>query len=124
MKKVLLASTMLVATGGMAAADITFNGFGRFGLLYQGNEGAAVDETRLEQRFRLNIVGSAETDGGVQFGARMRIETNDNKEGEGAVDLLLQIVQDGDDHVDSIDRFLGVACPGRRKKRLMGGRCC
>jgi outer membrane protein OmpU len=83
MKKVLLASTMLVATGGMAAADITFNGFGRFGLLYQGNEGAAVDETRLEQRFRLNIVGTAETDGGVKFGARARIENNDNSEGEG-----------------------------------------
>ncbi len=83
MKKVLLASTMLIATGGMAAADLTFNGFGRFGLFYEGNEGAAVDETRLEQRFRLNVVGTAETDGGVKFGARMRIETNDNSEGEG-----------------------------------------
>lgn len=83
MKKVLLASTMLIASGSMAAADLTFNGFGRFGLLYQGNPGAAIDETRLEQRFRLNIVGTAETDGGVKFGARMRIETNDNIEGEG-----------------------------------------
>ena len=83
MKKVFLASTMLVATGGMAAADITFNGYGRFGLFYQENDGSDTNESRIEQRFRLNIVGTAETDGGVQFGARMRIESNENSSGQG-----------------------------------------
>ena len=78
MKKVLLASTMLVATGGMAAAELTFNGFGRFGLYYEENDVAGQSSTVVEQRFRLNIVGTAETDGGVKFGARMRIETNDD----------------------------------------------
>lgn len=84
MKKVLLASTMLVATAGMAAADITFNGFGRFGLLYNEDSAAGLSDTRLEQRFRLNIVGTAETDGGVKFGARLRIETNDESNGNSA----------------------------------------
>ncbi|MEO9649515.1 MAG: porin [Roseobacter sp.] len=83
MKKILMASTMLVATGGMAAADITFNGFGRFGLFYQENDSSGLDDTRLEQRFRLNIVGTAETDGGVKFGARARIENNDDGNGDG-----------------------------------------
>ncbi len=78
MKKVLLASTMLVATGGMAAADITFNGFGRFGLYYQENDVSGADSTRVEQRFRLNIVGSATTDGGVEFGARIRLQSDEN----------------------------------------------
>ncbi|MEP5195147.1 MAG: porin, partial [Roseobacter sp.] len=84
MKKILMASTMLVATGGMAAADITFNGFGRFGLYFEENDTAGLDETRLEQRFRLNIVGTTETDGGVKFGARLRIETNDESSGRSA----------------------------------------
>ena len=83
MKKILLASTMLVATGGMAAADLTFNGFGRFGVYSEGNAGSATSESRIEQRFRLNIVGTAETDGGVKFGARMRIESNENSSGQG-----------------------------------------
>ncbi|WP_436398480.1 porin [Roseobacter sp. S98] len=84
MKKVLLASTMLVATAGMAAAEITFNGFGRFGLIYDEGQAAGLSDTRLEQRFRLNIVGTTETDGGVKFGARLRIETNDEANGNSA----------------------------------------
>jgi outer membrane protein OmpU len=83
MKKVLLASTMLVATASVAAADITFNGYGRFGLLYAETDEEGVSDTRIEQRFRLNIVGTAETDGGVQFGARVRIENNDDSDGNG-----------------------------------------
>lgn len=78
MKKVLLASTMLVATGGMAAADITFDGFGRFGLFYQETDVAGASDTRIEQRFRLNIVGSATTDGGVEFGARIRLQSDED----------------------------------------------
>lgn len=87
MKKILMASTMLVATGGMAAADITFDGFGRFGLTYdEGREDAAVarSTTQLDQRFRVNIVGKTETDNGVEFRARLRLESNDNSIGQGS----------------------------------------
>lgn len=83
MKKILMASTMLVATGGMAAADITFDGFGRFGIDYNESRGSDVSASRLDQRFRLNIVGTAETDGGIEFRARLRIESNDNSLGQG-----------------------------------------
>ena len=34
MKKVLFATTALVATAGVAAADVTFGGYGRFGVIY------------------------------------------------------------------------------------------
>ena len=34
MKKVLFATTALVATAGVAAADVTFGGYGRFGIVY------------------------------------------------------------------------------------------
>ncbi|MEE4163803.1 MAG: porin [Woeseiaceae bacterium] len=83
MKKLLIASTALVATASVAAADVTFGGYGRFGLIYQENDGTTgVDETRLENRFRLDIRGTTESDGGVEFTARVRIESNDTGDGQ------------------------------------------
>jgi outer membrane protein OmpU len=74
MKKVLFATTALVATASVAAADVSFGGYGRFGILY--NEAAAGDETNVTSRFRLQIDATAESDGGVVFGARARIQQN------------------------------------------------
>ncbi len=86
MKKVLFASTALIATAGVAAADITFGGYGRFGLQHledrdisSGNVNA--DDTIIESRFRLNIDGSTESDAGVTFGARIRIQADEDGEG-------------------------------------------
>ncbi len=74
MKKILFASTALVATAGVAAADLTWSGSGRLGVVY--TEGAAND-TRLDHRFRLTVNGVTETDGGVKFEGRIRWEAND-----------------------------------------------
>jgi outer membrane protein OmpU len=74
MKKVLFATTALVATASVAAADVSFGGYGRFGILY--NEANAGDETNITSRFRLQIDATAESDGGVVFGARARIQQN------------------------------------------------
>lgn len=108
MKKLLIATTALVGTASVAAADITFSGYGRFGILYQedrargataadiaasviGSDGSVVtntttdtvdlEETRLESRYRLNIDSSTETDNGIRFAARIRVEANDNNNG-------------------------------------------
>lgn len=70
MKKVLFATTALVATAGVAAADVTFGGYGRFGVLYSD----ATGDTNITSRFRLQIDATAESDGGVTFGARTRLE--------------------------------------------------
>ncbi|MQQ08136.1 porin [Epibacterium sp. SM1979] len=91
MKKILFATSALIATAGMAAAEaeVTFGGYGRFGLVYdEGNsDSATAKETRLETRFRLNIGASTTTDSGVKFEGRFQLETNDNstggQEGEG-----------------------------------------
>lgn len=72
MKKVLIATTALVATAGMAAAEVTVSGLGRFGVNY--SEGA--DDTTIGGRLRFNIDGSTETDGGVTFGGRIRIQND------------------------------------------------
>ncbi|WP_299722094.1 porin [uncultured Tateyamaria sp.] len=79
MKKFLIASTALVATAGVAAANgITFDGEARFGLGYNESNVAGADETRIEQRFRFNIRGTATSDNGIEFSARIRLEANEN----------------------------------------------
>ena len=70
MKKVLFATTALIATASVAAADVSFGGYGRFGATYS----SAGNTTAMTSRFRLNIDGSAESDNGLTFGARIRIQ--------------------------------------------------
>ncbi|WP_419738534.1 porin [Ruegeria sp.] len=107
MKKVLFATTALVATAGVAAAEVNFSGYGRFGLGYQedrtqtttltdaGADGVPgtsddvsyagtteSDDVILVSRFRLNIDGIAETDGGVRFEGRIRVQADDDGQGE------------------------------------------
>ncbi|MEO0939382.1 MAG: porin [Pseudomonadota bacterium] len=79
MKKVLFATTALVATAGMAAADVTFGGYGRFGIIYRDT--AAGSSTDITSRFRLQIDATAESDAGVTFGARARIQQNNTDSG-------------------------------------------
>lgn len=110
MKKVLFASTALIATAGVAAAEsgINFSGYGRFGIGYLEDRAGAVtnfvtgtttttggavntgvitttntavvdtDDAILVSRFRLNIDGFTETDGGVRFEARVRLQADEN----------------------------------------------
>lgn len=89
MKKVLLASTALIGFAGMAAADVTLSGSGRFGLVYLDVGG--VSDTVLSYRMRVNIDASTETDSGVKFGGRIRMQydAGDTVDGttEGAAEL-------------------------------------
>ena len=91
MKKVLFAKTALVATAGMASADVTFGGFARFGILYVEN---AAQETRIESRFRLNINASATSDNGLEFSALVRMQADDTGAG-GATNAGLNGAQFG-----------------------------
>ncbi|MFY0659169.1 MAG: porin [Shimia sp.] len=78
MKKILFASTALVATAGVAAAELTWSGSGRLGVVY--TEGAS-QETVLDHRFRLTVNGVTETDGGVKFEGRIRWQADDGISG-------------------------------------------
>lgn len=87
MKKILIATTALVATSSIAAAELAMSGSARFGLTYEENrndDGTPLEETSLEQRIRINFTGIAETDSGVKFEARIRLESN-------------EVLEDGDD---------------------------
>lgn len=66
MKKVLFATTALVLTAGVAAADVSLSGDARMGLLYDGTD------TTQTQRARVAFTLSGEADNGLSFGAFFR----------------------------------------------------
>ncbi|MBN8631125.1 MAG: porin [Rhodobacterales bacterium] len=88
MKKVLLASTALIGFAGMAAADVTLSGSGRFGVVY--TDDGTTSDTALSYRMRVNIDASTETDSGVKFGGRIRLQYDNGDTvdaGEGAAEV-------------------------------------
>ena len=82
MKKVLIATTALVGTAGMAAAEISFSGNARFGLTYQEadrtDDAGREQEVVLEQRLRFQVQGTATSDNGLEFEARFRAEAGED----------------------------------------------
>lgn len=68
MKKILLATTMLIGTAGFAAAEVTVSGDARMGIVDDGTAAGAV----LSSRARVKFDMSGETDGGLSFGASFR----------------------------------------------------
>lgn len=79
MKKALIASTALVLSAGVAAADVTLSGYARTGLDYiEGRD----QEAQVNSRVRLNVRATTSTDQGVDFGATTRIQWD---QGEAAI---------------------------------------
>ncbi|KIC09414.1 porin [Leisingera sp. ANG-M1] len=90
MKKVLFATTALIATAGMAAAEgVNISGYGRFGLDWnEANDVAGnldnTSSTNITSRFRLTFDVSTETDGGVTVGGRIRAQAENRDGAQGA----------------------------------------
>lgn len=82
MKKALIASTALVLSAGVAAADVTISGYGRTAVTYDENR---TQETQMSSRVRMNVHATTSTDQGVDFGARMRIQWD---QGDAGVDSI------------------------------------
>ena len=94
MKKALIASTALILTAGIAAADVTISGYGRSGLnFYDGPQADKVtqdefgnswtqeaNKTTIQSRLRLNIDASTSTDQGIDFGGRIRLQWDQGDE--------------------------------------------
>jgi outer membrane protein OmpU len=72
MKKVLFATTALIATAGVAAADVSLSGAANATLIDKGTAGS---DTYLQTAVELDIKFSGETDNGLAFGATMDIDT-------------------------------------------------
>lgn len=71
MKKVLLASTALVLSAGVAAADVSVGGDGRMGIVSINGADAA-----FTSRVRISFSASGETDGGLAFGGSIRADNS------------------------------------------------
>lgn len=68
MKKVLFATTALVMTAGVAAAEVAVSGNGRMGVYYNGAD------WNFHSRARVEFTLSGQTDGGLDFGASFRAD--------------------------------------------------
>ena len=82
MKKILLATTLLAATTGFAAAEVTLSGDARMGIIsdYDDVTTPAINENdlRFTSRARVKFTLSGSTDGGLEFGASFRADNAGN----------------------------------------------
>ena len=70
----MLATTILVATTGIAAAEVTLSGDARMGVVNTHAFGAAADDTSFTSRARVSFGLSGESDAGLSFGASFRAD--------------------------------------------------
>ncbi|WP_339113815.1 porin [Thioclava sp. GXIMD2076] len=75
MKKVLFATTALVLSAGVAAAEVSLSGDGRMGVVYDG------DNANFNSRARVKFTLSGESDSGLAFGGAFRVDQEDEKGG-------------------------------------------
>lgn len=68
MKKVLLATTALAMTAGMAAAEVSLSGYAEIGVRDNGSD------IRMHHDFDVTFTLSGETDGGLAFGATIDLD--------------------------------------------------
>jgi len=73
MKKILLATTVLVGTAGFAAAEVTLSGNGRMGVTYTEALVPGAEEIAFNSRVRASVNLSSTTDGGLEFGGSFGI---------------------------------------------------
>ncbi|MDF1706619.1 MAG: porin [Paracoccaceae bacterium] len=78
MKNLLIATTALVATAGVAVADVKVSGYARFGAVYNDGAAPGADEVNTASRLRLQFDATTETDGGLTLGVRQRFQTEEN----------------------------------------------
>ena len=72
MKKVLFATTALVATAGVASADITITGGGNAGVR---DTGVAGQDPFVHTELDFNVVASGTSDNGITFGASIDLDS-------------------------------------------------
>ena len=88
MKNILFATTALVATAGIASADVSISGFAEMGIFDNGSAGSGLEFFNdIDVTFSM----SGETDGGLSFGTSVDLDeisdtvknkaTDDNSEG-------------------------------------------
>lgn len=75
MKKLLIASTALVASAGFAAADVTLGGSANMGVKYNSAGLPSGNTMELHYEVDFDVKGSGTTDGGLTFGASVDLDS-------------------------------------------------
>ena len=75
MKNLLIATTALVATAGVAAADVSLSGAANVGVINNGATGA---DTFMYNNVSVTAAMSGETDGGLTFGSSLTFRSGDD----------------------------------------------
>jgi len=78
MKKILLASTALVATTGFAMADMSWSGSANMGMKYS-DDGMTTVHTEID----LGMAATGETDGGIAWKVEMGLDSNTSDAAQG-----------------------------------------
>lgn len=73
MKKLIIASTALVASAGFAAAEMSLSGEANMGVKY--DSGLATKETRVYNEIDFSVKGTGTTDAGLEFGASLDLDS-------------------------------------------------
>jgi len=82
MKKVLFATTALVMTAGVAAAEVAVSGDARIGLRYESDTDYVGDSSwNVVNRARVKFHMTGESDAGITFGAKIRADQKANSGG-------------------------------------------
>jgi outer membrane protein OmpU len=98
MKNLLIATTALVATAGIAAADVTISGWATMGVvqgegIYRNSTSdKSASTARIENNIELFITGKTETDSGVALSATVNLEDNDNPDYTGSATVIASTV--------------------------------
>lgn len=95
MKKILLSTTLLIATAGVAAAEVTLSGSGRFGLVYSDTTAVNAAKTQISARLRFNVDAKFEADNGVTYGGRIRFQHSTGSTGAAFSPALLYVETNG-----------------------------
>jgi outer membrane protein OmpU len=82
MKKILIASTALVALASAAHADITLTGGANFGMKY--DDSRATNKAQIDNELDFNIVATGESDNGISFGASLDIDGDQTEATQGS----------------------------------------
>lgn len=90
MKKVLLASTALVLSAGIAAAEVSVGGDGRMGIIDPG-----AGDLAFTSRIRISFSASGETDGGLAFGGSIRADNASTVDGGGDIGTAGSVFAEG-----------------------------
>ncbi len=76
MKKVLFATSALVLSAGFASAEVAVSGDGRMGMIYDG------DDVQFSSRARVLFTLTGESDAGLSFGGKFRVDQQDEAGGK------------------------------------------